>query len=255
MKLVIREMFVIGKGLVGYCIYDEHTGLRYPDPEQFLLTKEQANSPVVHEAAATYIGYLAGCRPGPFRLKPASNDPFFTVPEHRLKEAEAKLQAANESICKLCNTIAELRRQVAGLTSQRDSMLPELLGLRERNDRQKRIIEAVQGAVRGGCAMSGFRSGASHQTLAEVGDALYVKGSHVLTQLKHNEFFVGLNVASLVSWDEQNNAIKRELVMRDGQGRQLVHVAGHTDDGVLRDFQQACMDYNDLKLKAAEQHG
>ncbi|UPI11684.1 hypothetical protein [Aeromonas phage yong1] len=149
MKLVIREMFVMGKGLVGYCICDEHTGLHYPSASGPLLTREQANSPVVHEAAATYIGWLTGSRPGSLASKPAANDPFFTVPEYRLKEAEAKLQDANESICKLCNTIAELRRQVAGLTSQRDSMLPELLSLRERNDRQRRIIEAVQGAVRG----------------------------------------------------------------------------------------------------------
>lgn len=147
MKLVIHEMFVIGKGLVGYCIYDEHTGLCYPHPSQFLLTKEQANSPAVHEAAATYFGIIKG-QPG--HTKPAANDPFFTVPEHRLKEAEAKLQDANESICRLCNTVAELRQLLAVVTSQRDSMLPELLGLRERNDRQKRIIEAVQGAVRGG---------------------------------------------------------------------------------------------------------
>ncbi|WNL63523.1 hypothetical protein ST21_015 [Aeromonas phage ST21] len=151
MKLTIREMFVIGKGLVGYCLYDEHTGIRYPHPSKFLLTKEQANSPAVHEAAATYIStIMRQSFVVRFDVKPAANDLFKTVPEHKLKEAEAKLHEANESICKMCSTIAELQQQVAGLTTQRDSMLPELLDLRERNDRQRRIIETVQGAVRGG---------------------------------------------------------------------------------------------------------
>ncbi|WNL63524.1 hypothetical protein ST21_016 [Aeromonas phage ST21] len=95
---------------------------------------------------------------------------------------------------------------------------------------------------------------ANHQVLVEAGGQLYLKGSNVLSQLKHNVHFMGLNVASLVSFDELNMAIKRELVVRDGHGRQLVHVAGFSEVDVVRDFQQACMDYNNLKLKAAEQH-
>ncbi|WVX92031.1 hypothetical protein [Aeromonas phage phiA014L] len=99
-----------------------------------------------------------------------------------------------------------------------------------------------------------FKSGPVANTLAVLGDQLYVKGASVLAALKHNEYFVGLNVASLVSYDEQNHSVKLELVMRDQLGRQMVHVAGYDETTVIRDFQRACMDYNDLKLKAAEQH-
>ena len=98
-----------------------------------------------------------------------------------------------------------------------------------------------------------FKSGPAANTLAVLGDQLYVKASATLAALKHNEYFIGLNVASLVSVDEAG--IKLEVVMRDAQGRQLVHVAGYDEPQLMRDFQKACMDYNDLKLKAAQQHG
>lgn len=98
-----------------------------------------------------------------------------------------------------------------------------------------------------------FKSGIAPSALATIGDELYVRAAAVLSSLQHNEYFTGLNVASLVSIDDEG--IKKELVMRDSQGRQLVHVANHDSVQLLRDFQQACMDYNDLKLKAAELHG
>lgn len=98
-----------------------------------------------------------------------------------------------------------------------------------------------------------FKSGPSANTLAVLGDQLYVKASATLAALKHNEYFAGLNVASLVSVDD--TGIKLEVVMRDSLGRQLVHVAGYDEPQLMRDFQQACMDYNSLKLKAAELNG
>lgn len=98
-----------------------------------------------------------------------------------------------------------------------------------------------------------FKSGPVTNTLSVLGDQLYVKASATLSALKHNEYFIGLNVASLVS--EDDDGIKLEVVMRDALGRQLVHVAGYDEHQLMRDFQKACMDYNDLKLKAAQQHG
>ncbi|QDH46270.1 hypothetical protein LAh2_21 [Aeromonas phage LAh2] len=98
-----------------------------------------------------------------------------------------------------------------------------------------------------------FKSGPVTNTLAVLGDQLYVKASATLSALKYNEYFIGLNVASLVSVDD--DGIKLEVVMRDALGRQLVHVAGYDIAELLADFQRACMDYNDLKMKAAQQHG
>lgn len=98
-----------------------------------------------------------------------------------------------------------------------------------------------------------FKSGVVPNTLSMLGDRLYVQAAGVLSQLRNNEFFAGLNVASLVSCDEKG--IKQELVIRDSQGRQLIHVANYDTQQLIHDFQRACMDYNDLKLKAAEQHG
>lgn len=123
-----------------FCLKDEHSGIVYPN----LLTAEQINSPVVHGAATTYIKMKQseqiqlhltsaspllmgvfdfigwpGCRTG----RTSASGP---APEQALPASERKL---------LLDKIEQLKRTI--------------VHLEDRNERQARIIRAVQGAVRG----------------------------------------------------------------------------------------------------------
>ncbi|ALP47725.1 hypothetical protein Ahp1_06 [Aeromonas phage Ahp1] len=138
MKLVACN--VTGGPAPLYRLKDAHTGITYPN----LLTGEQISSAVVVEAASTFIAMrhaeqlraqMAAIAPlavnlfdwlglsGTRTVRTCASKPS---PEQTVPASERKL---------LLDKIEQLQRANAGL--------------QERNDRQARIIQAVQGAVRG----------------------------------------------------------------------------------------------------------
>lgn len=129
---------------VKYRLKDAHSGITYPN----LLTSEQIQSPAVVEAARTYIAMrqVEQARAQMVALSPfaVSVMDFIGWPGSRsglLSAAKAAESAKPETVLEvgerrlLLDKIEQLQRANAGL--------------QERNGRQARIIQAVQGAVRG----------------------------------------------------------------------------------------------------------
>ncbi|UZV40974.1 hypothetical protein P2_0018 [Aeromonas phage P2] len=121
-----------------YRLKDSHSGITYPN----LLTSEQIQSPAVVEAARTYIAMRQVER---VRAHAAALSPFaVSVMDFigltgsrsgRLSDAKPETDVLIPGERLLLDKIEQLQRANASL--------------QERNDRQARIIKAVQGAVRG----------------------------------------------------------------------------------------------------------
>lgn len=139
MKIVACN--VLGSSGTLYRLKDAITGIEYPN----LLTHEQTQSPAVQEAARTYIAmrHIEQTRAQLVAVSPLAGSLF-----DLLKWAGAGCRdntpasgpVAESAVtvgerCLLLDKIEQLQRANAGL--------------QERNDRQTRIIQAVQGAVRG----------------------------------------------------------------------------------------------------------
>ncbi|WVX92030.1 hypothetical protein [Aeromonas phage phiA014L] len=124
-----------------YRLKDVHTGIEYPN----LLTAEQIRSEVVVEAARTYIAmrHIEQTRAQLAAVSPLAGSLF-----DLLKWAGAGCRdstPASEPVAESAVTVGERRL----LLDKIEQLQRANAGLQERNDRQTRIIQAVQGAVRG----------------------------------------------------------------------------------------------------------
>lgn len=118
-----------------YRLKDAHSGITYPN----LLTSEQTLSPVVHEAAMRYIRttmhHRAQVRLHSLGLPPLVMSLFNFCGMTAANSEPADAPAPEPSVAQLTREIEQLKRTITHLE--------------DRNERQARIIKAVQGAVRG----------------------------------------------------------------------------------------------------------
>lgn len=123
---------------VKYRLKDVHSGIVYPN----LLNAEQISSPSVQAAATTYINMqmqhttqmrLHLCALPPLFLSMLNLTGFTGRPPADSAEPETALEVGERQL--LLDKISQLKRTI--------------IHLEERNDRQARIIKAVQGSVRG----------------------------------------------------------------------------------------------------------
>lgn len=122
---------------VKYRLKDAHSGIVYPN----LLNAEQISSPAVQSAATTYINMqmqhtaqvrLHLCALPPLFLSMLNLTGFTGRPPADSSEPETALEVGERQ---LLDKITQLKRTI--------------VHLEDRNDRQARIIKAVQGVVRG----------------------------------------------------------------------------------------------------------
>lgn len=119
---------------------DADTGIVYPN----LLNSEQIRSPSVQEAACTYIGMKMHEQREALILNAMPPIVISLFDLLGWSGSRTGIAAANEPEAQPTATAGE-----RALIDEINQLKRELAHLQERNDRQARIIKAVQGAVRG----------------------------------------------------------------------------------------------------------